>query len=1098
VTNADELVYITYDIPYTKMVTIDGVAKNYMGPIGMYNPGAWPNYTDVPAGKYILNFGEYGQAPNSNITYHRNFLGYLNGPWVSGNIHIIGTSVTNTNTLVYIAYDEPFTKMVASDGVAKYYNGPITMYNPAAWPTYNGATGNYILNLKTAGVLCYGIKPQPTYLNTIPNTPDTIWPFNNLAPYDGTYIFNNPSVSGWNSPIAAIAYNTVNENNRFIFQYSKAITENNNLIISLSYNNNLYLWLRSISLPTFIINNMSNAINFTYNAVITDQFYNVTRILEPINTTISFNTIFANSNDYKSQLVGTIISETPVNTPPTLQSYIMSQIPTSNVEYPFYWGLSSNKILEYNIQKIRPKLYVGVQWTSNSHIIASNVLDGKFYNVPPSYFMSNDVRLTTSNLSNRYKKYIFVGLTPDSNYLPIYLNTWTGSNIYYGDYTNVPSFLTQQISLLTTANTSIQISIAAYNTNNISLSNSINSLNTSNIVPSQQIASIAISNADINTSNIWLSNSISSLNADNKIKNDNIFLNNNSIITANNMIRRFNELIAPLQSERDTNKAYELAFADFCRLYPGDNCIIYGNYIQVVINYDALMAPHKEGKANKQAEIYSYQTTITGLQQGINTNNTIIGGYNTNINANNAKIIANNILSNSYNNNILIPNNTLIRSYYDNINTNNKIISDYNNTIIANQKQISDFTASISIQSLLYFTDLGPNDDFPDTSSRKVAKYTFYKTNGIYKTLGTPIYWNSTVKPADWNSNLDITSQTSGFKNYTTETRFIGFRFMITKTRSPQSAVDFGKILFYNNNTIIDLTEATIENPNMTDRLSSKNLINYRNKELYCYDFIKTATYIIKLRNRVEANGFAFITSPSLDVNRDPVSWRLDGFTDKWVKLHEQKADYATPKKRFEITHLFRFFGKPETIENPFTSTKESELERVRRYEPVEKTLPQAQNTGPTVPPEAPLTKGYRYLRFRTIQTRVDSADGVQLKTIAFFRGGRSIAVPPKTRVTNPNGFNESGQGPEAVLSSRAYWFDLNKQPLVFDFSERFSFDSYALVTSPKNMERDPVKWKLEVSDNGNFWQILHDQRTSFEIPSQRLAKTRHIPVVFP
>ena len=75
-------------------------------------------------------------------------LGYMSGRWISGNIPIINSDVDDQGTPVYISYESPYTKMVRSDGVSKFYVGPISNYSSGNWNSYSKAPpGAYNLNL---------------------------------------------------------------------------------------------------------------------------------------------------------------------------------------------------------------------------------------------------------------------------------------------------------------------------------------------------------------------------------------------------------------------------------------------------------------------------------------------------------------------------------------------------------------------------------------------------------------------------------------------------------------------------------------------------------------------------------------------------------------------------------------------------------------------------------------------------------------------------------------------------------------------------------------------------------------------------------------
>jgi hypothetical protein len=78
-------------------------------------------------------------------------LGYMSGPWISGNIPITNTDVDDQGSPVYISFESPYTKMIRSDGVSKYYVGPISNYSSAKWATYSSTpSGAYKLTLNPA------------------------------------------------------------------------------------------------------------------------------------------------------------------------------------------------------------------------------------------------------------------------------------------------------------------------------------------------------------------------------------------------------------------------------------------------------------------------------------------------------------------------------------------------------------------------------------------------------------------------------------------------------------------------------------------------------------------------------------------------------------------------------------------------------------------------------------------------------------------------------------------------------------------------------------------------------------------------------------
>jgi hypothetical protein len=345
-----------------------------------------------------------------------------------------------------------------------------------------------------------------------------------------------------------------------------------------------------------------------------------------------------------------------------------------------------------------------------------------------------------------------------------------------------------------------------------------------------------------------------------------------------------------------------------------------------------------------------------------------------------------------------------------------------------------------------------------------------------------------------------LTQTVAGFQNFQNKSGFLALRFTPTRVRSSyETAVDIGKLVFFNGGRMLKLN-GVAENPNYTDRFSSANLINYKNNELYYYDILRTAVVVIKLDGAPAIDGFCIITSPNNTPTRDPVCWKLEGKTeDGWRILHEQKLEYKTPQGRFATTELFSLTdAASKVIKNPLGQIRKKAVATDRSFFNEKGTASVEPILMDVVTADIPeKRRGHRYIRFRTIATRFPSAEGVQLSRILFFKAGVQLSFPTGTRVSNPMGVTKTGCTADNVLTGTpgSYWFDLNKYALIYQFPEPLSFDSYALITAPTDSGKDPVRWKLESSHNGTFWQIIDDQSLPFPVPSERLAITKKIIV---
>jgi len=148
--NTGELVYIGVEGPYTKMVTASGTAKYYSGPLSAFNPGSWSTYTSN-TGNYLLS------GPLPAVAGQVLYGPFIVNPKPVQAIRYLGSQ--GNYQLVYMIYDDSYTKMVSASGDARYYSGPIGEFNAGSWSSYASANGNYILSPAipaVAGQTLYG------------------------------------------------------------------------------------------------------------------------------------------------------------------------------------------------------------------------------------------------------------------------------------------------------------------------------------------------------------------------------------------------------------------------------------------------------------------------------------------------------------------------------------------------------------------------------------------------------------------------------------------------------------------------------------------------------------------------------------------------------------------------------------------------------------------------------------------------------------------------------------------------------------------------------------------------------------------------------
>lgn len=196
---------------------------------------------------------------------------------------------------------------------------------------------------------------------------------------------------------------------------------------------------------------------------------------------------------------------------------------------------------------------------------------------------------------------------------------------------------------------------------------------------------------------------------------------------------------------------------------------------------------------------------------------------------------------------------------------------------------------------------------------------------------------------------------------------------------------------------------------------------------------------------------------------RDPVRWRIEGSSngETWRLIDDRtEAHQAMPMQRIHPTRFFSFNSLN-------TSQKPSAQPTTRLFRPLQK------------------------VRFITKQTRNLNEGAVQLCLLLFLGTNNK---PLRTKcVSNPGGRSPPNEGPDHLQDSRrnTKWLDFRKQPVELTFAKPSIVQSYVFVTANDFPGRDPVRWQIEGSFDGNFWKLLDDRSAHDQtIPLARFQVT--------
>jgi len=241
----------------------------------------------------------------------------------------------------------------------------------------------------------------------------------------------------------------------------------------------------------------------------------------------------------------------------------------------------------------------------------------------------------------------------------------------------------------------------------------------------------------------------------------------------------------------------------------------------------------------------------------------------------------------------------------------------------------------------------------------------------------------------------------------------------------------------------------------------------------------------IDTQTGVVFNGYRWFTSGvnSADRNRAPVIWTMEGSDDgvAWMTLCGETGVAIPPFVSGTGQSAGDFSARPARFNLPIEFYGETNSAALKL---------------------AAVTA--RYLRFTVTDTRLNAADfantGFQLSEIQLMRNGAPLLYPAGTVATAPgDGYNDYGGRyfPPQMAVDNALpvpgtdtnrWYSIAMvNPMTVDMGQPVTFDGYRWYTGPNGTGRDPLGWRLEVSNNATNWYAV-DVRTNQTVTLARNA----------
>ncbi len=130
----------------------------------------------------------------------------------------------------------------------------------------------------------------------------------------------------------------------------------------------------------------------------------------------------------------------------------------------------------------------------------------------------------------------------------------------------------------------------------------------------------------------------------------------------------------------------------------------------------------------------------------------------------------------------------------------------------------------------------------------------------------------------------------------------------------------------------------------------------------------------------------------------------------------------------------------------------------------------------------------FQYFRFTPTKLRSPSTNRVELSEMQlYFRGNRLYVE----NAINMGGSSPSGYEPMKAIDNdvNTKWINYSKGSLVLEFSTRTSINGYRWYTSSGYPYYDPIRWRLDGSNDKSSWTTIDDRRSRDQnVPWSRRA----------
>ncbi|MBK1884093.1 discoidin domain-containing protein, partial [Luteolibacter pohnpeiensis] len=138
----------------------------------------------------------------------------------------------------------------------------------------------------------------------------------------------------------------------------------------------------------------------------------------------------------------------------------------------------------------------------------------------------------------------------------------------------------------------------------------------------------------------------------------------------------------------------------------------------------------------------------------------------------------------------------------------------------------------------------------------------------------------------------------------------------------------------------------------------------------------------------------------------------------------------------------------------------------------------------------------YQYYRFTPTRLRDRFSQSVQMSEFNFLLDGVPVSLDGVT-VDNGGAETPEAEGPDNLVDGdvATKWYQAESGPLVFTFPTPVTIDGYRFYTANDAVDRDPQRWTLEGSSDGETWEVIDRVQTNYPTPVGRKIATLDVPL---